>query len=139
MNDQFISSSEYLVKEIEYLRRTFSDLRNETRALETYTLLSVGAIWSWYATNSSSSQVDFVLWLPFIVVNLFGIRALGVYMQMRTIRKYLEKLEATLNLPGELGWEHFLNVHKTRAIWPITAFAFWITLSILTSITPSIF
>jgi hypothetical protein len=59
-------------------------------------------------------------------------------MQMRTIKKYLEKLEAAVKLPGELGWENFLNKDKTRTIWPVTAFAFWTTLSVLTIIVPTL-
>ena len=137
VNDQFSRSLEYLEKEVDYLRSTYSEHRKETRALETYALLAVGAVWSWCATNSSYSQVPFVLWVPFIIANLFGIRAFGVYMQMRTIQKYLANLEKTEKLPCELGWEDFIGKDYTRAIWPITAFIFWGTLCILTSIAPS--
>lgn len=135
MNEQGSNSSEYLDKEIDYLRNTYLALRKETRDLESYTLLAIGVIWSWFATNSNATHAVFIVWLPLILVQLFGIRALGVFMQMRTIRKYLKQIEND-KLPSGSGWENFLEQDKARFIWPITAFSFWTALTILAIIVP---
>ncbi len=142
MKNQENSSSEYLAKEIDYLRSTYLELRKETRDLEMYAIVTVGAIWSWYVTTISSGKdhtnysivLDYILWLPHMVAILFGARAMGVYMQMRRTKKYLEVLEENANLPAEVGWEKYLNHDWSRAIWPITAVAFWSLLSIFTGI-----
>ena len=132
MNESVNSSLEYLAKEIDYLRSTYLELRKETRALETYAILTVGAFCSWYIKDSGTFQDTILLWLPHIISLLFSVRAIGVYMQMRTIRKYLEKLEVNSALPENLGWEGFLNQEWTRAIWPITAIIFWTSLNLIT-------
>ncbi len=132
MNESDNNSSEYLVKEVDYLRSTYVELRKETRALETYAILTVGAFCSWYIKDSGVFQNTILLWLPHMISLLFSLRAIGVYMQMCTIRKYLVKLESHLARPKDFGWEQFLNDNWTRGIWPATAIVFWTSLNIIT-------
>jgi hypothetical protein len=138
MNNRLNNTEEYLNNEINFLRTNFADLRKETRALETYTLISVSAIWSWCAANSNSSHVIYLIWLPVLMVILFGIRAFGVYLQMITIKRYLVEIENN-TISNDFGWEKFQRNSKLREIWPITAFAFWIILSVVTLIAPTLF
>lgn len=59
---------------------------------------------------------------------------------MRTIKKYLFILESSIDgMPKELGWEKYLMSDPLRAIWPLTAFVFWITINIVSIIVPFIY
>ena len=141
MDNNINNLPEYLIKESEYLRKIYEDFRKETKALEKYTLLAIGGIWSWCIANyTSNNNIYYLTWLPVIIVSLLGFRAFGIYMQMKTVKKYLIRLESSINgMPKEIGWERFLLNEPLRVIWPLTAFMFWITLTILTIVAPSVF
>mgnify|MGYP000409085972 CR=1 FL=1 len=134
LNDE--KSWEYFQKETEYLRNIYVDLRKETRSLEVYSLMMVGAIWSWCASNPTSTTVFYLAWLAFIATSLFGMRSLGIYFQMRTIREYLLEIESFYDTENDIGWEQFQNKEPLRVIWPVTSIIFWAILSISTSLFP---
>ena len=134
MQDETTDSADYFVREQAYLRDTYAALRKETRELETYTLLAVGAIWSWCAANSGTGHIAYLVWLPVVIVGLFGMRAFGVYLHMRALNRYLSTLES--RLCDSTGWMHFAAASDYRWIWPATAFVFWVTLTVLTLLVP---
>jgi hypothetical protein len=129
-------SWEYFQKETEYLRVSYGEMRKEIRSLEVYALMLVAGIWGWSVSNSASPAAFYLAWLAFIAIFLFGTRSLGIYFQMRLIRKYLLEIEANYNTENKIWWEQFQNTDPTRIVWSITSVLFWTILSIATSLFP---
>jgi len=134
INDE--KSQEYLKKETEYLRNTYFYYVKETRNLEIYSLMMVGGVWSWCVSNTVSASAFYLAWLAFIAINLFGVRSLGIYLQMRSIEEYLLKIESSYKIDSGMGWEQFNNSKRNRMVWAITSILFWTILSIATSVFP---
>ncbi len=103
--DKTTIERDFFVKEIEYLRNGIDESIRETRSLERYSLLVTGAIWSWCAAAQGSPGLNVIVWLPSFLVGLFGIRAWGIAKEIKTIDKYLDRVEGILGLPEGLGWE----------------------------------
>ena len=67
-----IDLSDYMVRESEHVRKVYDDRINQTRALEKYSLLATGAIWSWCATNLDSPAVHILIWNPSYLISLIS-------------------------------------------------------------------
>ncbi len=135
MQTENINLSEYIIKESEHVRKAYDDRVSQTRALERYSLLSTGIIWSWCATNYDLPTVKILIWMPALITFLFGIRAWGNAKAMYSTRDYLAKIESTILLPEDVGWgRHLKNKEEPRLA--ITAYIFWGILQFFTLFIP---
>jgi hypothetical protein len=134
------SDREFLVDEVEQVRKDYQSLIEETRRLERYAIVVVGATWSWCASNTDNFAFSLLVWFPAAAVTLFGLRAAAIHVQARAARHYLVKVEHALGLPNELGWGADQNRQSggIPAVVAITAYAFWAVVSIGTVVVPLI-
>ena len=130
-----IDLSDYMVRESEHVRKVYDDRINQTRALEKYSLLATGAIWSWCATNLDSPAVHILIWLPAVITFLFGVRAWGNAKAIYMTREYLAKIEDSISLPKDVGWGRHLRDNDEPRL-ALTAYFFWGILQLLTFLIP---
>lgn len=113
-----------MLKEIEYLRNGIDEAIKETRSLERYSLLVTGAIWSWCAAAQGSAGLKIIIWFPFFLTALFGVRAWGIAKEISTIDLYLGRVEGSFNLPAGFGWER--RQAENRSPFEVkTVYVFW--------------
>jgi hypothetical protein len=127
-----IEPDDYLGKEIDHLRRRFTEIADQVAALERYALLATGAIWSWCVSNADAPGTKLLVWAPFVMTQLFGLRAWGLGRTLRLIRRYLVAVEATVPLPDGLGWQRYLAREPSRSVQWLTGTGFWVLLSLVT-------
>jgi hypothetical protein len=129
---------EYVLNECAHVRKSYDDRVNQTRALERYSIIATGGIWSWCATNPGSPEVALLKWMPAIITFLFGIRAWGNAKAIAATRNYLALVEQHLALPGNIGWGRYLEKHQEPRL-AMTAYLFWAILQILTILVPILY
>jgi len=135
MQTEKINLSDYVIKESEYVRKVYDERVSQTRALERYSLLSTGIIWSWCATNYTLPTVQILIWMPALITFLFGIRAWGNAKAMYNTREYLTKIESVILLPEDVGWGRHLKKNEEPRL-AITAHIFWAILQFFTLFIP---
>jgi len=135
MQTEKINLSDYVIKESEYVRKVYDERISQTRALERYSLLSTGVIWSWCATNYTLPTVQILIWMPALITFLFGIRAWGNAKAMYKTREYLAKIESVILLPEDVGWGRHLKKNEEPRL-AITAYIFWAILQFFTLFIP---
>ncbi len=125
-SEQLQSRKEFLMKEVEQVRKCYDALIEETRKLEKYAILVTGVTWSWCISHPQDLGINLLIWFPSIVVGLFGIRAAGVHHQARAARKYILKVEQMFALPDNMGWanEQIKNSKGFKSIVAVTAYFF---------------
>ena len=132
------SDREFLVDEVKQVREDYQSFIEETRRLERYAIVVVGATWSWCASNTGSFEFSLLVWFPAAAVTLFGLRAAAIHVQARAARHYLVKVEHALGVPKTLGWGADQNRQSggIPAVVAITAYLFWVVVSIGTVVVP---
>lgn len=84
-------------------------------------------MWAWCVSNPSAPAIEALIWFPALSTLLFGLRAWGHFLQARSIRKYLARLESKLALGGDVGWERE-GSHSANGLRITMGFAFWLVL-----------
>jgi len=132
---------EFLLKELEQVRKDYEGFIEETRRLERYAIVVIGATWSWCASHEDSFAFSLLVWFPAVACALFGSRAAAIHIQARAARRYIAKVERALELPIELGWAADQMQQSTGipAVVAITAYVFWFVVSVGTIAVPLIF
>ena len=132
---------DFLMKEVEHLRKNYDEFIEETRRLERYAIVVTGATWSWCAANTHNYAFGLLVWFPAFACALFGLRAAAIHYQSRAVRQYIANVEATFQLPAQLGWAGVQIQHSTGvpALVAVTAYIFWATVSLGTIAIPLIF
>ena len=123
MSEQITILPDYLQKESEYLRSRLTTNIDETASLEKYAIATTGAIWAWLGTHDISA-IPVLYWLPFLLTTFLGIRAIAVYIRIKTIRNYLAKIENSSDIPKGLCWAATFEVSGARYRL-LTASIFW--------------
>ncbi len=133
-----VGLEQYLLHELAHVRAIEAQAARETRALETYATLASGAVWSFAVLNLDAPGFLGLIWLPMIVTQLLGLRAVSIYGIMRAMRRYLVRVETRVALPEGLGWEQFFGPAPQRKTRVTTAIVFWVLLS-LSNLTVAVF
>jgi hypothetical protein len=129
---------DFLLKELEQVRKDYEGFIGETRRLERYAIVVIGVTWSWCASNVHSFAFSLLVWFPAAACALFGFRAAAIHVQARAARRYIAKVERALELPIQLGWgaDQMQQSRGIPAIVAITAYAFWFVVSVGTIAIP---
>lgn len=132
---------EFLLKEVEQVRKNYDEFIEETRRLERYAIFVTGVIWSWCASHTDSFAFSLLIWFPSFACALFGLRAAGVHFQARAARQYIANVETIFNLTNQLGWANtqLKNSTGVPAIVAVTAYVFWAIIGIGTTAIPLIY
>jgi hypothetical protein len=115
------TASEFLLKEYEAVRREMDAAVKETRTLERYALVAVGAIWSWVVA-SDRPEFDPLKWLPALLVGFLAFRAVALTLHVDFIARYLAKAEKAFVLPDGLGFEQ--QFKNAGALKRVSAYVF---------------
>jgi hypothetical protein len=131
---------EFLLKELDQVRKDYEGFIEETRRLERYAIVIIGVTWSWCASNVQNFAFDLLVWFPAAACTLFGSRAGAIHVQARAARRYIAKVERALGLPIQLGWggDQMQQSRGIPAVVAITAYAFWFVVSVGTIGVPLI-
>lgn len=132
---------QYLLGELEYVRKNYDAAIEKIRQLERYVVVITGLTWGWCATNIGRPGFVILIWFPAFACLLFGLRAVGIHYRTVLIRRYLVKLETKINVPDELGWGRELSTfnHGMPLLITITSYLFWGMLQIGTVIVPILY
>lgn len=126
---------EFLKSEAEYLREFYDSSINQTRNIEKYVITVMGIVWSWCIVNPDKQGVNYLVWLPFFVVFLFGLRALSIYHLACAARNYLLNIETTIYESSNFGWTKEREKAKYSTQF-MTAWFFWICITIAALLFP---
>lgn len=101
-------------KEYDKLQNEISQLLGEIGSLEKFSVVSSGAIFSWFLVNSDKIPNKIGFFLPAILVLLFGLIAFGLFKRVKLIGEYIkgnyEKLlNEDQNQQYAFGWENYLD------------------------------
>jgi hypothetical protein len=132
---------DFLLKELDQVRKDYEGCVEETRRLERYAIVITGVTWSWCASNVHSFAFNLLVWFPAVACALFGSRAGAIHVQARAARRYIAKVEHALELPSHLGWgaDQMQQSRGVPAIVAITAYVFWLVVSVGTIAIPLAF
>jgi hypothetical protein len=126
-------SEEFHLMEYECLRREIEVVLQDTRSLEKYIVVAIGAIWAWL---HSIKTADWMWCIPCLFAILGAIRAFGINKSFGVFHMYILKLEeAYVKTGAPEGWEHFIEKHDTG--YGKGSVLFW-TLLILATIVVAI-
>ena len=81
-----------------------------------FTVISVGAIASWLATNAPLEGQEFIYWLPFLIAVASFFRYLAYQTSVKLLGKYIANLESRLSLDERTGWQLFWNKKSQNII-----------------------
>jgi len=121
------------------LRSEIVALVDETRRVETQSVVATAALYAWLATHSES--IPFGTWfLGFPLVLLASVRTLSLFHRIGFIASYLRIIEAKyLSGDSEMpGYERYFESHSTSRISP-TSMALWVVLLLTTLGAPFAF
>ena len=139
MNEKRMSAQqEFLAKEIEIVRTSYSALIEETRRLERYSIFVTGLTWGWCASNTTNYAFNLLIWFPAVACNLFGLRAGAIHWQSLAARAYLELVEREFDLQNGLGWAS-TQIRQSKGVAALsaaTAYLFWAVVGIGTIVVP---
>lgn len=123
-------SDEFHLKEYECLRREIEVILQDTRSLEKYIVVTIGAIWAWLHSIKSA---DWMWCIPCVFAILGATRAFGINKSFEVFHAYILKLEESFSKTGTPeGWEHFLETHDTG--FSKGSVLFWVLLILSTII-----
>lgn len=134
-------NKEFLVKELNQVRKDYDGYVEETRRLERYAILVTGITWSWCASHTDNFAFSLLTWFPAVACALFGLRAAAIHIQARAARQFSVKIESALQLPNHLSWARNQQQQSKGApsLVAITAYLFWFIVSFGTIVVPLIF
>lgn len=92
---------EFLLEEYEALRKETELYITETRAVERYTIIAIGAVWAWLSANRIEHLVAWMI--PLILTIGVGLRDLTVVLHFNGLNKYICRTGAAFRVKG---WEH---------------------------------
>lgn len=125
-----MSPEEYAIEEYKALRIELMALTAESRQLEILALVAIGGLYSWFVTQS---LVFGIVWfVPTLFPLLSGLRAYSLYQRLKDIGHYLYQNEKKWQC---LGWENYFSTQVKGRI-ANTAFIYWLTLLLVTLISP---
>jgi hypothetical protein len=139
--DDIQAERDFLLAEVEQVRKTYEEFIEETRRLERYAILVAGTTWGWCASHVDSYAFSLFIWFPAVACGLFGLRAFGIHTQSLAARRYIAKIESVFVLSGHTGWAKFQIAQSKGlpAVVALTAYIFWIILTLVTIGIPLIF
>jgi len=123
----------YLTEEAKDVRSQYLSNVNTIHDLEKYTLLATVSIWSWgisyfSAQSAVSDESNYafltLMLLPLLPQSVFGIRAYGIYQDMKAMMTYLKNIENELEL-NSMGWANFWDKQKVNSLRITTNFIIW--------------
>ncbi len=124
------NSKEFLLKEFAALRTEIEAKLLEKRNNVRYALIASGAIWSWLAINPLEvAKYKWVSLLPFALSFLFWVRSQFISADMNRMGDYIKMVENSFELPGGLGWQHYLALRR-RPLKQNWEYLYWILLCI---------
>jgi hypothetical protein len=98
--DEKQAEADFRLEEYKALRKEIEIYVQESRALERYAIIGVGAIWVWLIANKVH---DWVPWLiPLLLTLAVAARGFSVLSQCRQLGSYLADVEKYF---GVMGWE----------------------------------
>jgi hypothetical protein len=116
---------EFLIREYDRLTVEIADALKETQRLERISLIGSALILTWALSQPGLSGFRLIMWIPFVLVILGALRSLGLLNQMRSIGKYIRRVEKLHALPDGHGWE---NSGLNEPLRVIAGIIFWIVL-----------
>jgi|SRR5882724_1682424 len=138
------------MEEYKILNSQVSSLVAETRRLETYTAVSVAALFAWFVTNHLPYGMAW--YIPVMVPILTGLRAFALYVRMGQLAAYLRNLERVFlnehDVPS--GLENYLSTiyghagssnpvaGKSYSKVSPQAMIFWALMLIVTLVAPTV-
>ena len=124
---------DFRLKEYEAVRREMDEAVKETRTLERYALVAVGAIWSWIVASRKPEYVV-LMWLPALLVGFLAFRALLLTNHVTFIANYIIEIEKLFALPDLPGFETRFKGKGT--LKRCSAYFFWLLLVLVSVIIP---
>lgn len=129
MNDDL----QFLTIEYQSLRHEIEAVGKELRDTERYTVIIVGTVWVWLATQCNSvppALIAFAWWLPVFVVVLGIVRFLGIQQTLGKIAAYIATSIEPRFLQAGAGWENHLKSKDMsgKVRWWISSLLIWVAL-----------
>jgi hypothetical protein len=90
----------FRLEEYKALRKEIEIYTQESRALERYTIVALGATWAWLIVNKVHEWVPWTI--PPLLVVAVALRGLGFLAHFRHMGEYLAEVEKSF---GVQGWE----------------------------------
>jgi hypothetical protein len=94
------SSETFRLAEYKALRKEIEIYLSESRSLERYTIIAVGAIWGWLITNHND---NLMVWTIPVVLTVLAVgRRIGMNEHFKKLGAYIAEIESKF---GVTGWE----------------------------------
>jgi hypothetical protein len=132
---------DFLLKEVEQVRKAYGEFIDQTRDLERYAILVTGTTWAWCASHADSYAFSLFVWFPALACGLFGLRAFGIHLRLMAARRYIAAIETVFLQSGPPGWARTQLAQDggKPGVVAVTAYVFWAVLTVVTLGTPLFF
>lgn len=137
---QNIDNSDIILDQYKMLRAENMSLVDETRKIEIQVLAAIAVFYPWLLVHPDINQN--VWYLASLLVFFGGLRALGLFIRLGDIRKYMIKIEKSWKPEDEetlVGWETYFKKPK-NCRFPLSylTIGFWILLLVGTFFAPCV-
>jgi hypothetical protein len=125
---------DFHLNEHEHFKKEISSLTDRQSSILQYVLGGAAAIYTWALTN----HVYLAAFIP-ALLSVFGATiCLLIEFRMKSMRRYLKKLEEALADPDLGGWERFREADPTRGGARKAVQGLWIMIILITLAIPLI-
>lgn len=108
----------FLLQEHAGLRAEIEGKADELRSVLRYSLVTTGAIWTWFATEDWIPGFTILKWLPLMLCLLFCAQYLVLIRDVSVVAAYLRTIEAWFHVDRiDLGWEHRASPKQWGIFW----------------------
>ena len=128
----FDQSIEYYLKEHSALREEINELIKDSRTLERWALVSIGAILVWLFSNQQTPYKFWAYWIPFLLSAFCAIRVLFYQSNLGHAVSYSMKLEKLFcTIDGLEGSNHYVEKARSQqwCKYSIPSIVFWSALT----------
>jgi hypothetical protein len=126
---------DFHLDEHEHFKKEISSLTDRQSGTLQYVLGGTAAIYLWALTN----HIYLAAFIP-VLLSVFGAAiCFLIECRMKSMRRYLKKLEEVLADPDLGGWERFREADRTRGVARKAVQGLWIIIILKTLTIPLLF
>jgi hypothetical protein len=121
------NAAAYLLEEAKLINERVKWYLEQQEKLETQGLFASGAVWAFKLSQPVTPAMEYVTWLPVILVSVLFVKSLLFTEALKEAFRYLERLEDLSDVPEGMGWAHNFRLQgkRLKRKWRKT---FWIIL-----------